>query len=184
MTRKKPKPMGKPPGHTQIRVTEDGRIVAPIGECAKVVGLSRPALYKWESLTKVGGARYLDEVVAERIRRLEEKLEGVGDDSLAHHRLREQRARADKLELEAAELARELVRVTDVTQTLDRVFAVVQSRVLQVAHVAAARLAGAEPKKIRRELDTLLREALVELADLDLGETSASTEEGDEGEAA
>lgn len=160
----------------------DGRLVAPRKVVASVVGLTSAAIGNLPGLTKPpGGGLYVDEVVRDRIQRLEAKLSHEDEDSIAYQQLRETTARADKIELQNAKLRGELVEIADVSRALDRAFSVAQQRVLQIAATASPHLEGRSAKDIERELERYLREALEELAEVDLGQASEAADEDDDG---
>lgn len=159
---------GRPNAHRRVRVEEpSGRIVAPAKVCAGLIGITAGALHAWTGLSRTEDKLYyVDEVVRRKLDQL--RQEDEGEDSLAFHRLREQRARADRLELENDKLRGELVDVADVQRSLDQAVSNAQVRLLNIPISAAPHLANKPREKVEVELERYIRDALEELASWDV----------------
>lgn len=156
-----------------VSVDDRGRIICTTRVAAVNAGLSASTLgAHYTGLERPGGSLWiLSEVVEERFKRNQKSRgAGGGDDSLAAHRLRKERAQADKAELEVRHMEGALVDAAALKKILDRAFASFRTRVLSLPASLGPVLENRDAKSIRIELEAELRRALDDLAAIDIAE--------------
>ena len=118
-----------------------------------------------------------------RLRNKTEKIDGDGNVIDFHtEKARLTKMQADKAEMEVAELAGELVRVSDVLLEWQNILADVKGKLLSIPSKLATLVADIDnPGEAQELIDTYVREALQELSEYgSQNERQTNTAEGDE----